>query len=204
MLKNLKNRLNENKGFSLVELIVVIAIMVILIALLVPNVVGYISKAQDSANLSAAKSLYNAFNTAVIDYKAQNAGYPNAQQLADSITSVTDNAEKLVVIPKGTAVAVGYDGNGYVWGVVAATESGSNAVSVGSSGTSKNVQCYSPLASGNCYKTGTLTTADQPYVDDTDIGTMVSCISIKADGTWDTSHTNAPVPTHMGAPTPTT
>lgn len=60
MLQNLRNKLKDNKGFSLVELIVVIAIMVILIALLVPQVSGYIAKARSASNESNAKAIYNA------------------------------------------------------------------------------------------------------------------------------------------------
>jgi type IV pilus assembly protein PilA len=158
MVKNLRNRLNDNKGFSLVELIVVIAIMVILIALLVPNVVGYISKAQDSANLSAAKSIYNAVNTAVIDYKAQHGGYPSPEELATSLNAAADNgkSEELAVVPKGTAVAVGYDGAGYVWAVAV----GSEEEDLGDD--SKNVQMYAPTAAGNAYGSGSNQTTDLP------------------------------------------
>ena len=60
MLKNLRNRLSDNKGFSLVELIVVITIMVILIAILVPNITGYINKSRTVANSAAAKTVYDA------------------------------------------------------------------------------------------------------------------------------------------------
>lgn len=60
MLQNLKNKLKDNKGFSLVELIVVIAIMVILIALLIPQVSGYIKKANDTSSLNAARTVYDA------------------------------------------------------------------------------------------------------------------------------------------------
>ncbi|MBR1445173.1 MAG: type II secretion system protein [Firmicutes bacterium] len=60
MLKNLRNRLSDNKGFSLVELIVVIAIMVILIAILVPNITGYINKSRDVSAAATAKTVYDA------------------------------------------------------------------------------------------------------------------------------------------------
>ena len=70
MLKNLKNRLNDNKGFSLVELIVVIAIMVILIAMLVPNVVGYIKKASWASEQNAASTIFSAAQTYVTDQYA--------------------------------------------------------------------------------------------------------------------------------------
>lgn len=55
-LKNLKN---NNKGFSLVELIVVIAIMIVLISLLAPNVIGYIEKANNVADVANAKEMTN-------------------------------------------------------------------------------------------------------------------------------------------------
>ena len=49
--------LKNKQGFSLVELIVVIAIMVILISLLVPSLVGYIESANNAADVSNAKTV---------------------------------------------------------------------------------------------------------------------------------------------------
>ncbi|MCF0113957.1 MAG: prepilin-type N-terminal cleavage/methylation domain-containing protein [Erysipelotrichaceae bacterium] len=64
-MKNLRNKLSErvnnNKGFTLVELIVVIVIILILSVVLVPNVYKYINKAsQASATQSAATMLTQA------------------------------------------------------------------------------------------------------------------------------------------------
>lgn len=54
------SNLSKNDGFSLVELIVTIAIIVVLVSILVPNVAYYISQATEAQTEATAKELYNA------------------------------------------------------------------------------------------------------------------------------------------------
>jgi len=48
---------NNNKGFTLVELIVVLVILAILAAILVPTLLGYINRARDEKDYSTAQSV---------------------------------------------------------------------------------------------------------------------------------------------------
>ena len=51
---------NKEKGFTLVELIVVLAILATLAAIMVPSLTGYIDKANDTKLISMAKSIHTA------------------------------------------------------------------------------------------------------------------------------------------------
>lgn len=54
---NLRKNSTENKGFSLVELIIVIAIMVALVAMLAPQFVKYVQKSRDAVITRAAEDV---------------------------------------------------------------------------------------------------------------------------------------------------
>lgn len=47
------------KGFTLIELIVVIAILAILAAILIPSLTNYLAKAEQAKNLANARSVYS-------------------------------------------------------------------------------------------------------------------------------------------------
>lgn len=57
----------DNKGFSLVEIIIVIAIMAILAAALAPQLIKYLEKSREAVDHQVMESVVTCFNAAVKD-----------------------------------------------------------------------------------------------------------------------------------------
>jgi general secretion pathway protein G len=66
----------NNRGFTLIELMVVIVILGILATLIVPNIMD----APDDAKIAKAKVDISAIETALKMYKLQNGNYPSTEQ----------------------------------------------------------------------------------------------------------------------------
>lgn len=62
-----KQKFMGNKGFSLVELIIVIAIMAILVGVLAPQMLRYVERTRVSADTQLADSVRTAVRTAMMD-----------------------------------------------------------------------------------------------------------------------------------------
>ena len=79
--------MKSNKGFSLVELIIVIAIMAILAAAIAPALIRYINKARRADDLTAAGEIVSAANTAMTN-EAANDEIMTAAGTGNAIASV--------------------------------------------------------------------------------------------------------------------
>lgn len=84
-LKNARKQ-NGKKGFTLIELVVVIAIIAILITLIAPNLTGFVGTAKKTKGEAAAKSVY----TAIVAYEST-----GGTKLEDTSASATANASIL-------------------------------------------------------------------------------------------------------------
>lgn len=66
---NKKQKSLTNKGFSLVELIIVIAIMAVLVGVLAPQYLKYVNNSKVSTDVASADSIRTAINTLIADSK---------------------------------------------------------------------------------------------------------------------------------------
>ena len=62
----------NNKGFSLIELIIVIAIMAILVAIIAPNLTKYLGKSKKKTDAKNADEIAQQLQTAITDYETDN------------------------------------------------------------------------------------------------------------------------------------
>ena len=95
----MKERLKNNKGFTLVEIIVVLVILAILAAIAVPAVLGYVDESKKTRYIEEAHSIYTVIQTEEARYKAL------GNELNDDTYKNTEYKKELTeTITKKTAI----------------------------------------------------------------------------------------------------
>ena len=87
---------NDNKGFTLVELIVVLVILAILAAILVPALLGYIDEAKQKQIVLEGKSVYTACQAVASELYAKDDDPANIANYKDRILKMADVDESKI------------------------------------------------------------------------------------------------------------
>jgi type IV pilus assembly protein PilA len=115
MAKFFSKSRKDQKGFTLIELLIVIAVLGILAAVIIPNVIGFVT----SGKLAAANSEVASIQTAIQAYQAEHAVYPTgtaavfATDLSPYLSSATKGTYTCDV--NGVLTGTAYAGTTFSW-----------------------------------------------------------------------------------------
>ena len=102
---NKKQKSLNNKGFSLVELIIVVAIMAVLVGVLAPTYLGYVEKSKKSTDVQNAQELATSI--------AVKAAIDDSAITTSTVTAI--NATNINTISELTTVPEIKVGSSYAW-----------------------------------------------------------------------------------------
>ena len=131
---NKKQKSLTNKGFSLVELIIVIAIMAVLIGVLAPQYVKYVKQSKVSTDITNAEEMVTAINVALSDstqYVKITSG--SEQTVTANSVIITEGATEATATDKVKAPASKVDATNYQW-LITYDSNGVSSVKLGKSG----------------------------------------------------------------------
>ena len=104
----------DNKGFSLVELIIVIAIMAVLVGVLAPQFIKYVEQSRRSRDIQTAQEIREAVLAAIADGKITGSSTGSVSYSTLSASVDTISSEPVTAgnpAGTGTHYTVSYNGN---------------------------------------------------------------------------------------------
>lgn len=102
MLKRLRDRVTNKKGFTLVELIVVVVIILVMSAILIPNVLKYTRQASEANTKQTAASILTEVQVQVADANISGETINNYVIGGASVSKI-DSKSNLSIDDKGSA-----------------------------------------------------------------------------------------------------
>lgn len=125
----------DNKGFSLVELIIVIAIMLVLVGILAPQFVRYVARSRVAADVTNAQEIAAAIDVAIADPQLVYTAGLTTETAGEwgGITSATDYAGGTAVygMPGFTALPTSRVNDTQQWNITFNTTDGVTSITLG-------------------------------------------------------------------------
>lgn len=90
------NQRNRNKGFSLVELIVVIAIMAVLVGVLAPQFIGYVAKSRQATDIQNAQTLAGEIGVKIANAEAGEDTFTYTKNTWSEVTTAVVSAVPVI------------------------------------------------------------------------------------------------------------